>query len=201
MILSILIPTTPDRETFFANLMTELCRQVRLLSEWKKEDYWKWVEILKDNRPQPITIGEKRNALLQQASGEWCAFIDSDDMISEDYLRILLSNIGTIRSHVNCFSLKGIMTTNGANPEVFEHSIKYREWKTNEYAEQTQVKYERMPNHLNCIRTSIAKQVKFPETNMGEDHEFSKKLQLNELITHEGEINDILYHYKYRTKK
>lgn len=201
MKLSILIPTTSDREAFFAELMTELCRQVHKLSEWYEQDYWQHVEILKDNRPQPVSIGEKRNSLLLQASGEWVAFVDSDDMVSRDYLKILLSNIATIRSYVNCFSLKGVMTTDGENPEIFKHSIEYREWKTNEGTKSTEVKYERMPNHLNCIRTSVARQIKFPEINMGEDHEFSKALQLSELITFEGEISEVLYYYKYRTNK
>lgn len=197
MKLSILIPTTPDREVFFATLMTELCHQVLKLSDWYEKDYWQYVEILKDNRPQPVTIGEKRNALLQQASGEWVAFIDSDDMISRNYLKILLGNIGTIRSHVNCFSLRGVMTTDGKNPEIFEHSIKYKEWRTTD----NEVKYERFINHLNCIRTSIAKQFKYPKVNMGEDHNYSKQLRASGLFTSEGEINEVLYYYKYRTKK
>lgn len=201
MILSILIPTTSDREPYFANVMTELCRQVKLLSDWHKEDYWKYVEVLKDTSPVGVSIGTKRNNLLQMATGEWLAFVDSDDMVSQDYLKILLSNIGTIRSFVNCFSLRGIMTTDGSNPEIFEHSIRYDTWRTNERAGVEGVKYERFINHLNCIRSVIAKQFKFPEINMGEDHNWSNQLQASGLLNDEGTIDKILYFYKYRSHK
>ncbi len=197
MKLSILIPTTSDRELYFADVMTELCRQVRVLSEWYGRDYWQDVEILKDTRPQSVSIGTKRNSLVSQATGEWFAFVDSDDMVSHTYLRVLLSNIGTIRSHVNCFSLKGIMTTDGNNPEIFEHSVKYSEWRTT----TNEVKYERFINHLNCVRTEVARQFKFPEISMGEDHNWSKQLQASGLFKSEGEINEVLYYYKYRTGK
>lgn len=204
-LLSILIPTTADRCDFFADVMTELSRQVRLLSEWYGEDYWRYVEILKDPRPAAASggpsIGKKRNDLLQAATGEWVAFVDSDDMVSRDYLKVLLSNINTIRGHINCFSLRGIMTTNGENPEVFEHSIKYQAWRTNDGATGESVKYERFINHLNCIRANVAKQFAFPETNFAEDHAYSKLLQASGLFEGEGTIDSILYYYKYRSGK
>lgn len=200
MILSILIPTTDDRERYFSEVMTELCRQVKLLSDWYKKDYWQYVEILKDNSPIGVSIGTKRNNLLKAASGEWSAFVDSDDMVSADYLKILLCNIDTIRSYVNCFSLKGIMTTDGNSPEIFEHSVKYNEWQTNENAQNGQVKYERYINHLNCIRTRIARQFQYPEINMGEDHQYSKLLQQSGTLTNEGYIEEVLYYYKYRSR-
>ncbi len=200
MLLSVLIPSTADREPYFADVMSELSRQVRILSEWYDEDYWKHVEILKDTRPAGVSIGKKRNDLLQMATGEWVAFVDSDDMVNPRYLRIILSNIGTIRDSVNCFSLRGIITENGQNPQIFEHSIKYQEWKTNEGSPEGAVRYERFINHLNVIRASVAKQFKFPEVSHGEDHSYSKLLQASGMFKSEGEIKEVLYYYKYRSK-
>lgn len=226
MILSILIPTTSDRETYFANVVTELCRQVRVLSEWYEKDYWQYVQILQDTRPQPVSIGAKRNALLEQATGEWVAFVDSDDMVATDYIRTILSEVGTIRSYVNCLSLRGVLTENGGPPQIFEHSVKYNEWLTKpdapcKYEEHSvkysdwqrdnsiafdketklPIKYERYPNHLNTIRASVAKQFRFPETSHGEDHAWSKALHESGLLKSEGYIDKILYYYLYRSNK
>lgn len=198
MILSILIPTTADREEYFSSLMTELSRQVRVLSEWHEEDFWNHVEILKDPLPVGVLIGTKRNNLLKAATGKFIQFIDSDDMVSKDFLK---TEIPLLSSNPDCLSLRGIMTTDGENPEIFEHSLNYNAWRTNETAKEGEVKYERYPNHLNVIRADIAKQFKFPETNFGEDHAWSKALHESGLLKNEVYIDKILYYYKYRTKK
>lgn len=194
MLLSILIPTTSDREGFFAVLMTELSRQVRVLSEWHNEDYWRHVEILKDPHGPEVSIGSKRNALLKAATGKYVRFIDSDDMVVPDLLK---TELPLLRENPDCLSLRGIMTTNGLNPEIFEHSLKYSEWRTTEH----KIKYERYPNHLNCIRADLAKQFKFPEINRREDHIWSKALYESGLLKNEIYIDKVLYYYKYRTKK
>lgn len=194
MILSILIPTTSDREDYFAKLMTELSRQVRILSEWHDEDYWKKVEILKDPLPQSFSIGFKRNSLLQAATGKYVQFIDSDDMVVSDFLK---AELPLLLQSPDCLSLRGIMTTDGQIPELFEHSLKYNEWRTTD----NEIKYERYPNHLNAIRADIAKRFKFPETNHGEDHAWSKTLHESGLLKNEVYIDKVLYYYQYRTKK
>lgn len=195
MIISILIPTTSDREHFFSDIMSELCRQVKLLSDKTGDDHWKYVEILKDPRGTEFTIGKKRNDLLFSATGEYVQFIDSDDMVCSDFLE---TELKALESKPDCLSLRGIMTTNGLNPEIFEHSIRYKEWRT---VLSDEIKYERNINHLNCIKSSIAKQFQFPLKNFGEDHDYSKQINASGLLKHEIFIDKILYHYKYRTKK
>lgn len=194
MTLSVLIPTTSDREHFFADVMTELCRQVKQLSDLHKEDYWRHVEILKDPRGQEISIGEKRNDLLQAATGKYVAHVDSDDMVCETYLSDIFANLV---NDPDCLSLRGIMTTDGNNPEIFEHSLKYNKWET----VNGPIKYLRFPNHLNVIRADIAKQFKFPEKNFGEDHAYSTELFNSGLLKKEIYVDKVLYYYKYRTKK
>jgi hypothetical protein len=89
------------------------------------------------------------------------------------------------------------MTTNGGNPEIFEHSLKYKQWRTT----TNEIKFERGINHLNLVRASIAKQFKFPEINHGEDHKWATKLQDSGLLKTEYYIDEILYYYNYRTTK
>ena len=184
MKLSILIPTLVGREDLFNNLMSILNPQ--LTSE---------VEVLieKDNRE--MTIGEKRNKLLHRANGEYVCFVDCDDEVSKDYIEKILK---AIESKPDCCSLRGVITWNGERPEVFEHSLKYCEWKTNDTGYP---KYERCINHLNVVKSSIAKQFKFPEINHGEDRIWSEAIQLSGLLKTESFIDSTLYHYKFIQNK
>ena len=82
--------------------------------------------------------------------------------------------------------------------KIFEHSIDYKEYKTN--PPTFAITYERYPNHLNVIKTDIAKQFKFPEISFGEDTSFATQVFKSGLLKTEGYIGDVIYHYKYKTK-
>lgn len=182
--LSILIPTIVGREEQYNSLVSELHKQ------YDGDE----VEIcsLKDNREMPI--GEKRNKLLEMAKGEYVVSIDDDDSVSDNYIELLLK---AAESGCDCASLKGVITTDGQDAQIFEHSLKYSEWRTT----GNEVKYERYENHLNMIRSSIAKQFKFPETYFGEDHEWSKAIHEAGVLKTEHYIDEILYYYKYISNK
>jgi hypothetical protein len=81
MILSILTPTIPGRE-----------RQLQSL-QWRIEEQigGQAVEhlILSDNRKR--SIGAKRQALLDIARGQYIAFVDDDDDITDSYVEELLA--------------------------------------------------------------------------------------------------------------
>ena len=185
MILSVLIPTIPERAAQFNNLFFDVNFQIEM------QNAYGLVEILTDDAPVGTkTIGQKRNDLMSRAKGDYVCFIDDDDKISKDYIHIVLK---ALKSKPDNLSLLGIITWNGINPEYFEHSIRYNEYKTT----NNQIKYERYPNHLNVIKHSIASQFKFPETNFGEDTDWATQIFLSGQLKKEVYINEILYHYKY----
>lgn len=186
--LSLLIPTTEDRKPFLKRLLDVLAPQVA--------DYNPIVEVLVNDDPKPVSIGTKRNELLQRAQGKYVAFCDDDDRVSENYVQLLMEGI---KKDVDCCSLKGIITEDGQNPLLFEHSIKYREYRTND--QNKEVRYERYPNHLNCIRSSIAKLFRFPETNHGEDTDFATQIYKSGIIKTEHYIDQVIYYYEYRSRK
>lgn len=204
--LSILVCSLPNRKDFLKRLHDNLHSQIHFdHHEYRGYGYRAWsegeaIDLFVDDRPNP-TIGEKRNHLLKlavdhQKTPGYVAFIDDDDDIESNYIYHLTCGM---LNNVDCCSLRGIITDDGQNPRMFEHSIKYHEYKTVE--ENGVVRYERYPNHLNCIKTGIAAQFTFPEKNFGEDTTFANKLHDSRFIKTEHWIEPIIYFYKYRSKK
>ena len=189
MKLSILIPSLIDRAESLNLLKIELERQVLengLLGQVE-------TITLVDNRE--LTIGAKRNELLKRANGEYLCYFDDDDYPSRKYIKRIFEGI---KEKPDCCSLMGLITWNGENPEIFEHSIKYSEYKTN--PPTNGIRYERYPNHLNVIKSEIAKQFKFEEINFGEDTKWATRLFMSGLLKTEYYIHDVLYEYRYKRK-
>lgn len=182
--LSILIPSLVERYDTRTALLFSLS------SQYNGPD----VEVLTEVDRGEMSIGKKRNLLLDRAQGEYVCFIDDDDEVSSDYI---IKALTAIKLNPDCCSLTGVITWNGDNPQTFEHSIKYKEWATRMDAP---IIYERMPNHLNIIRSSIAKQFRFLEINHGEDRDWSEQIFKSGLLKTEAEIAGVIYHYKYKRK-
>lgn len=194
MILSILILTIEERYHYLDPLLKKLVQQVSDLSKKDGIDYLDLIQILKDPRGKEYTKGRKRNDLLKTSEGKYVCFVDDDDDVSHDYIETI---IDALRYNPDCLSLRGEMTTDGRNPQIFEHSLKYKEWRET----GNEIKYERYPNHLNVIRADVAKQFKFPEINYGEDKKWSDVVHASGLLKSEFYIDKVLYYYKYVTKK
>lgn len=185
MKLSILIPTIQRHKTYLYRLLSEL--------NWQIIPFKGLVEILIDDNEED-SIGVKRNRLLQRAGGEYLAFFDSDDTPSPNYISLLMK---VVESGCDCGSLRGLYSVNGKQDGIFEHSLKYKSWRTTD----NEVKYERFPNHLNCIKSSIAKQFEFTDKSHGEDFDWSTLLHLSGLLKKEYYIPDIIYNYNYISNK
>jgi len=191
MKLSILILTMRERKESLKKLKKILDPQVK--------PRWKDVEVLirldgdEDNKS---SVGAKRNELLAEAQGDYVCFIDDDDEVSNTYVRDILE---ATKTNPDCCSLRGVITWDGEHPQIFEHSIKYKEYKTN-YNDEP-IKYERFPNHLNTIRRSIAIKYKFPKKNHGEDTDWATKIFNSGDIKTEATIDGIMYHYLFKSEK
>lgn len=183
MKLSILIPHTTKYVGFLERLEGVLAPQV---------DDNPDVEVIKFIDDGKLSIGAKRNWLLQKAKGDYIAFIDSDDLVSKDYIGLIMKGVN---KDVDCCSLRGRITFDGQKPHTFIHSNHYTE-----YFEEGNIFY-RPPNHLNCIRTSIANRFKFPKKNHGEDTDWAMKICRSGLLKTEHWIEDTIYFYEYRSKK
>lgn len=160
--LSVLICTVPARKKQLNWLLDFLYAQIRA-------DAPRQVEVLIDDR-EGITVGEKRQSLLECSRGHFVAFVDDDDGIAPDYVKRLVTAFA-ITPDADCASLEGVMTTRGAKPEIFRHSIYFDGWYTKEGI------HYRTPNHLSAVKREIALQVGFVSKNVGEDHDYSKRLR------------------------
>lgn len=205
--LSILIPTTPDRLPFMAKLMIQFDHQLNLIAERTEHGSApniQWlimnskfndndVELLVLTDEKQYSIGQKRNWLMGAATGEYLAFVDSDDRIGDKYFAHAFAGIN---QGFDACGLTGIITEDGQNPKKFVHSMRYDSWFEKDGV------YYRNNNHLNVVRRDIAQKMRFPETSQGEDHDYSKQLLASGLIkTEYWDENEILYYYDYRSKK
>jgi hypothetical protein len=186
MKLSILVPYIRKHDAFFNNLKFILYAQML--------PYEGQIELLWDDHEYD-TIGAKRNRLKEKAQGEFLVFFDADDKPSASYIKWLME---AIESNCDCASLRGLYSVDGKEDGVFEHSIKYTEWRTNPPG--SEIKYIRTPNHISLIRSSIAKQFDFPDSSWAEDHHWSKQIHASGLIKTEFYIPEIIYYYNKLTK-
>lgn len=184
---SILICTIEGREESFDQLCNKLKSQINALGLCDE------IEILscKDKRGEH-SVGLKRNKLMEQSSGCYIQFLDDDDDIHDDFIKIIYEKL---QNNPDCVSLTGIITTNGTDPKTFIHSIKY-----DEYFEQNNT-YFRPPNHINPIKRSIAIQFAFPEKNVGEDTDWAMSIARSKLIKTEEVIDIPYYFYRYDATK
>lgn len=181
MRLSILIPTTSDRNFFNKRIQFELTRQIKQ-SESR-------VEILLDFGVE--STGLKRNRLIHKSRGEYIAFVDSDDMITDCYVQ---KQLEVSDSGMDCGSLIGLYFLNGVYHKPFFHSNKYTHWYNTPEA------YIRTVNHLNCIKREIALRIPYENITVGEDGRYSEALKSSGLIQTEYTVKETLYLYYDRTK-
>lgn len=159
LMLSILICAIPSRRQQLERLVDYLRWQMRMFPQQ--------VEICVD-LDEGITVGEKRQRLLERACGSYVAFCDDDDFVSHDYLARVLKACGEGK---DCCSLVGVITEDGNHPRRFEHSLAHSGWYTREDGV-----FIRTPNHLSAVRRELALKAGFASQNVSEDHLYSQAL-------------------------
>lgn len=189
--LSILICTLENRKNFFERLTNELRKQCN------EGDFWNKVEILSEIDNGELSIGSKRNILLNKAEGEYITFIDDDDMVAPNYICLVLDAIN--KSNPDVIGIHLLMTQNGTHEERTYHSLKYRTWYQEADPDRPgKQRYFRNPNHLNPVKRELALQIRFPQINIGEDKDYSARLL--PLLNTEEYISEPIYFYLYRSK-
>jgi len=185
--LSILVPTVHTRyKTFLPKIQEQLYSQYNSLSiEQQKE-----VEILILGCTKSMMLGEKRNVMIDIAQGEYVVHVDDDDRIDTNYISSLLESIKTYNTDVITFFAE--VTINGENPKICDYSLRHG------YDHNTQTHYNRLPNHITCIKKELAQKVSFPNLTYGEDKLFAELAK--NVLKSEHQIQKVLYYYDYNEK-
>ena len=187
MKLSILICSLEKRKEQLAELLAELNLQITSC------DATAIVEVITEVDSKQITTGAKRNNLLNKAQGKYICFIDDDDHISNDYLRLILE---ATESDADCIATTGIYSINGG------HHVKWRLSKDfiDEDKFDSQIKeivFFRRANHLSPVKRELALQAMFPDQSNREDREYSSRL--NPFLKTEVKIEKSIYHYDFKS--
>jgi len=180
-VLEILIATTVDRRHLFEPLLHELRKQSEGLP----------VKIFYAEDNKEISIGQKRQNLLEASEGEYIVYFDSDDFPRKDYISSILKALET---KLDCIGFLIQMTTNGLNPQTCCHSLRYPVWAENVDGYD----YVRNVTHFNPVKRSLAIQVGFPSVRFGEDKAYSDRV--TELCKTEVFINKFLFDYRYSNR-
>jgi len=181
MTLSICIPSIPVRLPALQVLLSRLEVQVSQLDNAYQ------VEVLAFTDNKRRTIGSKRQDLLDLARGEYIAFIDDDDIVSENYISKLVEATAT-GVDVITFNQQVFINGAGAFPLTFKLGHPVNE-------EPNLNGFRRPPWHVCCWKASIAKQCTFGDMNYGEDWVWAK--QANVLASTSHHIDEYLCAYIY----
>ena len=198
-LLSILIPSTPDRKNQTSELLECLLKQEYLskigifdvgnITAWRYYGLLSNIEILIMVDSKENSVGFKRQKLLEYSKGEWVSGIDSDDLVAETYIHDILEALKHNPDHVGFVEdcdIDGVKSRS-----IF--SIKHKSWDEKEEG-YDQV---RCANPKSVIRRTRALQVGFTDCRFGEDRIFSEAV--TPLLESEVFIEKPLYKYIHRS--
>lgn len=142
---------------------------------------------LGDNRS--ITIGEKRNILMNASKADYLTFVDDDDQISEDYVETILHAL----DGSDCIAIGVQQTKDNQNEALYDYSPDHgRNYNTRINGRRI---YHRIPDHLCVWKREIALRCAFPNKSISEDHEWAE-CQLAKGYTFK-KIDKVIYHYDF----
>jgi hypothetical protein len=180
MRLSILIPSVPSRREKAAKLFDKLSAQAG------NED----VEILMllDNKKR--SIGLKRQALLDVARGDYVAFVDDDDDVSANYVKLILDCLWASTPDVVVFD--SLCSVNSVLEVYVSHALGNPNEQFNPNG------FRRAAWHIHAWRTELARKSTFPDQSGTEDWAWAEPL--NKLAASATQIHCPLYHYRFNSE-
>lgn len=184
MKLSICIATLPER-----------VGQFEALVDFLAYDEHEGVELVTDARPRgTVSIGAKRQAMNEQAVGEYVVHLDDDDWVAHGYVGVILSALESSPDCVGHFELvEGLSKA----PQLSKWTKDAPGWSQGPQIRQRhQVDYLRTPFHKTPLKRAHALAVGFNDMGFGEDHDFSKRLHAARLCRTEVFIPRVLYFYR-----
>jgi hypothetical protein len=162
IILSILIPTIPERFQMFNKLFNEVYSQINYMKTFHPS--LGNIEMLVDNSKRFLdggpSIGKKRESLVKRAEGKYLCFLDDDESIAPNYLETLVRLC--VKDQDVC-TFRNISKVDGYWM-IVDMGLNYQ----NDIATPLYM-IRRKPWHVCPVRSSFAKKYPFTDSNYGED--------------------------------
>ena len=148
--------------------------EIIIVDDGSMDDSYNICADLQKESPDKIKLFKKengglssaRNFGLSQAQGEYISFIDSDDIVSQDFIEKLVSLLEETSSSISCCQ---VAKFNNDEKPKFTHTVEHSEYNTNEAIELLVT--NKMPSHA-CNKfyvASLFQNMKFPIDRNYED--------------------------------
>ena len=197
-VLDILICTLPARAERFAALEAKLQAQI------DAEDLVDCVSVLSECDDGELSIGAKRNRLLDRASADYVCFVDDDDDVAPlggqdvPYVRLMVDGIRRERGRrvgadtpvPDCVGIVGAVRRTDGTWKSFKHSMAFAVAETRDC-------YFRPPNHLNPVRLELIRShgIRFTDKSHGEDSDYAGMIRSLGLVKSEQFVEECAYWY------
>lgn len=188
LILSILIPSIPERKDKLERLLLLLNRQIETISEHPMLGN---VEVVVNNSKsfldEGVTVGEKRNQLIEQAQGKYVCFLDDDESIAPNYVETLLrlcnedKDVCTFRAVIKLTDYWGLVDMKLAYKNNDQSSPEYT--------------IRRTAWHICPVRREFATMYQFENKNNAEDFAWFEKVLTN--CVSDAHTERILFQYNH----
>jgi len=181
VLFTVMILSIPSRiEKYYLPLQQHLEKQIQNGT----------VEILTLIDNKLMSIGEKRQALLNAARGRWVGFLDDDDMVSDDYIESLTKAM--LEKPADVITFDQHCTVNGEEFKVnFELGNPHEPFIP---GSKTLI-IKRPPYHMCFWHSKIAKNIQFRSSSYGEDFDWISRML--PYVTSETHLNKVLHYYRY----
>ena len=179
---TILVPTIGQRDLLFCRLMTVLLPQL--------DEFAGAVQVLGWRNAGERSLGELRDQMVADATGEYVSFIDDDDMVSEHYVAEIVRAIteaGDRPDHVG-FQLE--YCVDGVPREIVDHSLRHRRWHRNAGGSLV-----RDFTHVDPIRRELAARGRFAVARRGRAEDRAWCKQVRPHVYSEAYVDKVLYRY------
>ena len=148
------------------------------------------VEILGLLDNQTLTVGSKRNKLLDIATGDYITFIDDDDRVTSDYISEIMKALAYYPG-VDVINYDLMLQHGGLNKEIL---CTYDKDVVSSGYVSTDV-YIGPGSHTNVWRRDLVKDIRFKDVNFGEDMDWAERAAQKAKTQHK--IERVLYHYNF----
>ncbi len=188
IILSILIPSIPDRFLKLDILCGKLQNQITYCKKYHPT--LGEIEVLVNDSKRfldgGLSIGLKRDELVQRSTGKYICFLDDDEDISGSYVETLL-RLCQYNFDVCCFRNISKMDNYWT---VIDMSLSYE----NEQASPDKI-VRRKPWHICPVKSAYAKLHRFEDSNYGEDFQWMERVLAH--CKTEAKTNAVIHQYNH----